>query len=64
MRLEETQEDKIRIRGKNIYILTSTVILEELSPLTKTQAGNELGSTVRHRAVWVERFQEIGCEHQ
>lgn len=32
--------------------------------LTETQAGNELGCTARHGAVRVERFQQIGSEHQ
>lgn len=32
-------------------------LVSRQNPLTKTQAGYELGSTVRHGAVWVERFQ-------
>lgn len=32
--------------------------------LTKTQAGNELSSTVGHSTVWVERFQKVGSKHQ
>lgn len=70
--VREAAGDRTEIRLENsethlfdgIFVAKFTKQQCKQRPLTETQAGNELGCTARHGAVRVERFQQIGGEHQ